>query len=118
MAKDTIRRQTDFDRAFALGRRYRSPLLTAIVLRRAADQQTLRTAFVVSRKVARRAVWRNRVRRRLREAWRLLRPAAGGGYDIVVIVQTAAVTAGFWELHAALRGLLRAAAVVRDDPGG
>jgi ribonuclease P protein component len=117
MGKDTIRRQADFDRIFASGRRYRSPLLTAVVLRQDPDQPATRTAFVVSRKVARRAVRRNRVRRRLREAWRLLRPARGG-YDIVVIVQTPAVTAGFWDLHVALRGLLRAAGVVRDDPGG
>ena len=47
-----------------------------------------RTGFVIGRKTLARAVDRNRIRRKLREVIRALRPALGG-YDIIVRVKRA-----------------------------
>jgi ribonuclease P protein component len=44
-------------------------------------------AFAVSRRVAGRAVARNRARRRLREAYRRLHGVLPGGIDLVVIAR-------------------------------
>lgn len=67
-----------------------------------------RFGIVISKRVHKRAVRRNRIRRRLREAIRrmLARPDAGypaRGYDaIVIIVRQAAVDAGYDDLEKAL----------------
>ncbi|MCC7327541.1 MAG: ribonuclease P protein component [Burkholderiales bacterium] len=47
-----------------------------------------RTGYVISRKISRRAVDRNRIRRKLREAVRALRPALSA-YDLILRVKRA-----------------------------
>lgn len=101
-----LQRQADFKRIYSKGRRYRTPLLTAVV-QRPAEATGVRAAYVVSKKVARLAVQRNLVRRRLREALRLLLPADTAPVDIVLIAHREAVLADYWQLHAALHGILR-----------
>ncbi|TSC76528.1 MAG: ribonuclease P protein component [Parcubacteria group bacterium Gr01-1014_31] len=50
-------------------------------------RQGSRFAFVVSNKVSKHAVQRNRLRRQLRELVRAMLPEVAGGYDVVVTVQ-------------------------------
>ncbi len=75
-------------RTLARGRRCWRPLLGL----RAASNGTpqSRFAFVVSTKVSKRAVERNRIRRHLREEIRHLLPQLAGGHDVAVIVTPAA----------------------------
>lgn len=54
------------------------------------------------------AVARNRVRRRLREALRRAPNETGHGWDILVVVRPAAVTATFDDIRAAVLRLLGA----------
>lgn len=111
-----IQRQGDFSHIYKQGRRYRTALLTAVVCRRegaGADGEApasgVRAAFVVSRKVARQAVRRNRVRRRLREAFRALLAPEAGAVDVIVIAHREAAGADYWALYAALGEALRRA---------
>ena len=66
-----------------------------------------RVGFAVSRQV-RRAVAKNRVRRRLREAYRATREAAPARATLVVIGKPAALSAPFVTLAGELRGALAA----------
>lgn len=70
---------------FRTGRRVEGLYLQLIVAPAAGSG---RTGFVIGRKTLARAVDRNRIRRKLREVTRALRPALGG-YDIVVRVKRA-----------------------------
>jgi len=78
-----------------------------IVLWRANDGAR-RVGFAVARQV-RGAVQRNRVRRRLREAYRAARDVAPTGVDLVVIGRSAALTLALGalveDMRAAFRGL-------------
>ncbi len=65
----TLRRQRDFDRLFGAGKKYHHELLTTVVHPR-PDSDQARAVFIVGRRVDKRAVVRNRIKRRLREAWR------------------------------------------------
>ena len=80
-------RHADFERVYKLGRRHFSASLTAFYLRRQETEATaapgLRIGFTVGRALGG-AVQRNRMKRRLREAVRLCRPAAGVSADVVI----------------------------------
>lgn len=53
------------------------------------------------------AVKRNRVRRLIRESYRLYEEGLARGYDIVVVARTRAAGATFREIDTALRALLK-----------
>jgi len=92
-----------FERVFKEGRSAANALL---VVRSAPNGVgATRCGFAVGKRLAPRAVDRNRTRRRLREALRTLSLPAGT--DIVVTARAPALTAPLSELRAALAGLLR-----------
>ncbi len=111
----TLRRQREIDALFRGGRRLRGRLLMAVVLPR--PEEGPRALFVVGRKVGG-AVVRNRVRRRLREAYR----AAVGRFqrpiDVALVAHPPAAEATYQQLAAELAELLAKAGVCPRDPGG
>ncbi|MCE5239822.1 ribonuclease P protein component [bacterium] len=109
---EALRRRSDFDRIYRQGRRFRGKFVTAIVLS-GPIEPGLRVAYVVSRKVAKQAVRRNCLRRRLREALRnLLRDHGLTGHpDIILIASVEALKASYWDLVAEVRELLGRARV-------
>ena len=60
-----------------------------------------RFGFTVSKKLGN-AVRRNRIRRRLREAYRLCEPSLSHGFDIVIVARTPAFDTPFSELQGEL----------------
>ena len=76
-----VRARADFDRIFKDGRRVALP---ALALHWLGDGQPARLGLAVSRKVDPRAVGRTRIKRRLREAFRRLRPQLAPGAYVVV----------------------------------
>lgn len=74
-----------------------------------------RYGFVVSKRLGK-AVRRNKIRRRLREAMRwydpLLTTSLRDGVDVVLVARPAVVGASYQELHAALGHILRQAGLL------
>ena len=64
-----------------------------------------RLGFTVGTKVGK-AVRRNKVRRRLREAYRIHEPGLGSGFDIVIVARVRAAFASYGELEQDLLRLL------------
>lgn len=79
-----LRRPEQFQRARRQGRVYAAPLLTLNVV--AGRRRRTRCGFVVGKRLGT-AVRRNRAKRRVREAVRLLLPKIIPGYDIVFVVR-------------------------------
>lgn len=98
-----VRAKLEFGRVFEHSRRYATPLLTLHYL---ADEQPARLGLAVSRKVDRRAVVRNRIKRRLRDFFRRRRAVLAGGAYVVVARSGAARCSGA-ELLAAFEQALR-----------
>jgi ribonuclease P protein component len=73
-----------------------------------------RVGITVSKKLGH-AVVRNRVRRRLREVYRLNETAFLPGWDIVVVARSRAVTARFDQLTAAYLALAKKAGVLAEE---
>ncbi len=107
----TLRRQRDFERLFAEGKRYHHELLMTVVCPR-PETDPARAAFIVGRRVDKRAVVRNKVKRRLREAWRRELPNISRGVDVAFVAQIAAAGASYHELAALMHKHLTEAGVV------
>lgn len=112
-----LRKRREFEEVRNRGLSRMHPLL---VLQAAAnDLGITRFGFTVGRRAVPTAVGRNRVRRRIREAVRLLSVEAG--WDVVLIARRDAKTASFLQLREAAQGLFRRAGLERCDersPGG
>lgn len=110
-----LRRPDQFRRVRREGRRYTSPHLTLNVA--AGRRQRTRCGFVVSKQFGA-AVRRNRARRRVREAVRLVLPSIVPGYDLVFVVRGAGVlTLPFSSLQGEIEQLLRRAHLWSETAG-
>ncbi len=89
----------DVDRVFKIGRRFSRPELVLIVAPTASIDATptIRLGVVVNRSVSKESVRRNRIKRLLRESFRLIVPtisesAGPGGADCVLLARPSART--------------------------
>ena len=77
--------------------------MPSIMLRVAPTKESeSRFAFVVSTKVSKKAVVRNKLRRRLREIVRLELPHIQQGHDVLIAVRPQAIRMSYQELRTAL----------------
>jgi ribonuclease P protein component len=117
-------KRPDFRRVYDTGTRYSSRLLSAFLLdnRDETRPHAARVGFTVPKALGK-AVVRNRIRRRTREAVRLDYAAIGPTWDIVIHPRRAALDAPFEELRREVRRLLAKCEnqektdAIRRDPG-
>lgn len=110
-----LRRPRQFQQVRRAGRVYNQRLLRLTVLRN--RRARTRCGFVVGKRIGN-AVQRNRAKRRLREAVRLLYDHIAQGYDLVFVVrQSAVIDVPFTQLQATVRHLLTQADLWREPPG-
>ena len=99
-----------FDRAFAKSQSVRHPLLTLRAHSRNDGENITRAAFVVPKKVAKLASERNRIRRRVRERFRL-HPLRNSdlltGCDLIFMATPQTRSAPVVEIDAAIEEVLR-----------
>lgn len=69
----------------------------------------------MGKRVDKRAVQRNRVRRRIREAIRLLYPHLRAGTDVVIVARTRAVDASWPQLQDAIATVLQRARLLGPE---
>ena len=94
----TVKENYEFRRLYAKGRSGVSPYLVVYV--RPNRRGRNRLGVTVSPKLGH-AVVRNRVRRRLREIFRLNQGGLAQGYDMILVARTRAVGAEYRELERA-----------------
>ena len=96
--RGTLKKNSDFRRLYAKGKSAVTPWLVLYARRNRLGENRL--GYTVSAKLGH-AVVRNRVRRRLREIYRLNAPRLKQGYDLVVVARARAVDAPYRTLEAA-----------------
>lgn len=113
-----LRASADFRRVRATGRSWAHPLLVLYVAPNEIERP--RIGISVSRRVGK-AVVRNRVRRRIREAVRPVLDDLSAGRDLLFIARGPAATAEWSSLRGAVLELLRRAGLLaptRSTTGG
>lgn len=109
--KERLARSGEFREVYARGRSYANEALVLWVL---PGKRDTKAGFRVSRRIGK-AVLRNRVRRRLREAYRQLRETIPSGWYLVVVARDRCREMGMLELKKALRELVGRARI--GSPG-
>jgi len=105
-----LRRRADFDRVFRRGRHNSARLLA---VRSVANETGVTRLAVSASKRLGNAVVRNRVRRRLKEAFRSL--TLNDGFDVVIVPRPGAAKADFWTLKGELSLLLKRARILKEE---
>jgi len=109
--KYRLRRNSDFQRVRHVGKSYASPFLVLAFLRNNVDHS--RFGFVVSKQLGK-AVDRNKIKRRIREAVRLRFLHIATGYDVVFVARKRAGSASFVELAQSAESLFKEAGLWLD----
>lgn len=111
--KYRLRRNSDFRRVRHVGESNASPILVLAFLRNNLPHS--RFGFVVNKQLGK-AVQRNKIKRRLREAARLRLSYIQTGYDLVFIARKRAGNAKYAELTQSMEMLLKKAGLW-SEPG-
>jgi len=75
----------------------------------------VRAGFVVTKKAAKKAVCRNKIKRRLREAFRRIMPNVSAGFDIIFFARAEVQYCAFEEIIRAIQDLLYQAGLWRSS---
>ncbi|MDA8346540.1 MAG: ribonuclease P protein component [Thermaerobacter sp.] len=107
---ERLRKRAAVQAVFAKGERFSDRRLVLLVL--AGETGRRRCAFAAGKKLGN-AVQRNRVRRRMREAYRMVRGEFLVGCDLVLLARPDALEGTFEELTTALQRVLQKAEAAR-----
>ena len=111
----TLKRNKEFNYVYRRGKAVSRRDFTLVYVR--SRYGGLRTGFAVSRKVGN-SVVRNRARRRLKEALRLLLPEVQGSFSAIFVAKPEIRDVQFADLVGQMRGALRKAGILRQEAGG
>ena len=103
--ENRLRKKNDFDRVFKKGKSSYDKILGIKVLFN--EQEENRYGVIVSTKISKKAVKRNRIKRQIREAVKALAPDLKKGLDLVVIALPGASDKDYWELKTSLENHLQ-----------
>ena len=99
----TVKKNHEFRRIYRRGKTAVGPGLVIYCQKNRRGMSRL--GITVSTKLGK-AVVRNRVRRQIREIYRLNRPAMRSGWDVIVVARMRAVQMSYWKLNQSYLRLL------------
>jgi ribonuclease P protein component len=111
-ARSTLKKNSDFRRLYSKGKDAVTPYM--VVYCRRNREKCNRLGYTVSTKLGH-AVVRNRVRRRLREIYRLNAHKLKSGYDIVVVARSRSVGADYKKLESAFLSACEKLELMREE---
>ncbi len=115
-----LKQRQDFDRVYQGGKRRRATGLHLVVLRQrpkgdSLEVLPLQVGISISKKVSKRAVVRNRIKRQLKAIVRQLLPRLESGLRMVILVRSEALTYDYGQFLQELEQLLIKAEVLHGD---
>lgn len=107
-----LTKKKDFERVFEKGKSFKEDFLVLKIVPN--DFQTSQFGFIISQKVSKKAVVRNKIRRELKELMRLKIDKIKKGIDGVFMVLPGLEKKDFWEIETVLNNLLKKAKLIRQ----
>jgi len=108
--KHRLKKKKDFEKAAKAGKTIGSP---ALMLKFSPNNlEASRIGFVVSKKISNKAVVRNKVKRRLREAMRIFLPQLKPGFDLVFFTRSGIEKMDFEQVKQVVEKLLTRADLI------
>jgi ribonuclease P protein component len=111
-AEHRLTKSSLFSETFAQNKRWVGRYM--VLWLRSAEDASLRLGVVTSKKVSLRANKRNRARRRLREAYRNLRPYLSGDHDVILVGRRSILDASWTDIVRELIKLTGKAGILSD----
>ncbi len=102
-ASNRLTKKTDFEAVRQKGKFYTSKLLSISYAKRKQKELPVRFGFIVSKKISMKAHERNKIKRTLREFFRLNLNKIKPGYDFVVVAKVGILHA----MHATIETTLK-----------
>lgn len=96
----------DFRMVYRKGKRFHGKHLVLIALEHSRESQPIQIGISISRKVSKKAVVRNRLKRRLRHICRLSLPEMKPQWQLIIIVRSSAVRCEYEDFLRELKQLL------------
>ncbi|MDD2414415.1 MAG: ribonuclease P protein component [Eubacteriaceae bacterium] len=103
MALISLKGEKDFNNVFQHGQKFGNRHFQFYYVKNRKD--TNRLGIIVSKKVSKNAVVRNKIRRRIRESFRINGCCFKLGYDLIIIAKKRCVQASYQELNQSLKHL-------------
>jgi len=112
--KNRLKKKKDFERIFKRGKGYREDSLLLRVI--SNNLQFSRFGFIISQKVSKKAVVRNKIKRRLRAIIRESLPKIKKGIDgVIIIVGSGIENNSFKEIKEKVGRLIKKAKLLEND---
>ena len=109
--RNRLKKQKDFGRVFKKGRGAKEDFLYLKVVKN--ELESSRFGFVVSKEFSKKAVLRNKIRRRLAELVMIKLPKIKKGIDVVIVVMPEFKTRDFWEIEEIINKLFEKAKIFK-----
>jgi len=103
LIKKKLSKTSEFKKIFSEGRRIESKNLIIFILKN--DYNFNRPGIIIKKEIGK-AVVRNKIKRRLREAFRLINKKLSPGYDIIVLAKNNIRKSNYFEICYDLESLL------------
>jgi len=100
---NSLKKQNDFNRVFKTGEVFGNKTFVMYYLK--TVMETNRLGIVVSKKVSKKAVVRNKIKRRIKEAFRLNEDSFLSGYDLIIIAKESIEKEKYSQLEKSLKHL-------------
>lgn len=109
--QNRLKKKKDFERIFKKGEGFKEGFLFLKVIKN--NLEVSRFGFVVSKAFSKRAVLRNRIKRRLRVAVKARLPEVKAGYDGALMVQKGLIPKDFTEIEKVVSRLFKKANIIK-----
>ncbi len=109
--ENQLKKTRDFDRVFNKGKGFKKKLLVLKKLRN--DSGFSRFGFIVNKKVSKKAVIRNKIKRRMRETARNFFPKIEKGWDIILIAVPGIEKEEFMDLKKNIEEIFKNAEILK-----
>ncbi len=115
MKINSLKKENDFKKVFSQGEVFGNRTFVMYFIKnRSADN---RLGIIVSKKISKKAVVRNKIRRRIKEAYRLNEDKIASGYDVILIARESIKTTDYRTIEKSLLHLFYKKNLLRKKNG-